>query len=102
MHYENEMRQSSSRESPQVCNLSKELVFAHRHLSLQSDSFLIVRVYGHGACGKLRRLSAVSSLQEDSAQQNVCVDEFRVPKNSGFQRGNRSLLIPPALIDSPA
>jgi hypothetical protein len=80
----------------------RELVLAHRHLSLQGNGFLIVRIYNHRARGKLRRLSAISSLQEDSDHQNVGVDVFRVPENSGLQRGDCRLLIPAPLIDSPA
>ena len=37
-------------------------VFAHCHLALQSDGFLIVGIYRHGGCGILRRFATIPTV----------------------------------------
>jgi len=50
-----------------------KLVPAHRHLPLQRDRFLVVGINGDRAEGVLPRFAAVAAVEEDLAEQNVCV-----------------------------
>src|ERR1041385_8270366 len=83
-------------QQPQVTHLClsvASVAAAHRYLPLQRDRFLVVGIDRDGAQRVLARFAAVAAFEKDLAEQNVRVDEFRVPEDSRFQRRDRCFLI---------
>ena len=54
---------------------------AHRYLSLQCDGFLIIRINADRAECILSRFSTIAAFKKDPAQQDMRVDQLRVPEN---------------------
>ena len=60
---------------------------------MQGDGFLVVGVDGDGAEGVLACFATITAVEKDPAEQNVSIDEFRIPEDGRLQRRDRSLLI---------
>src|SRR3954470_2844294 len=75
---------------------------AHRYLSLESDSFLIVRIDGKSGGRILPGLAQISLFQKDAAEQNSRIDQFLllIPENCRLQCGDGGFLIAAPLINS--
>src|SRR6185503_20563213 len=65
----------------------------HRDLSLESDRFLIVRIDSDRAQRIFTRFAAVAAFEKNLAQQDVGVNEFRIPEDRRLQRCDRCFLI---------
>ena len=78
------------------------LLIAHRYLALQGDGFLVVGVDGDGAEGVFARFTAVTAFEENSAQENVGVDQFWVPEDRCLQGCDCRFLIAASKIDATA
>src|SRR6266700_7062036 len=76
------------------------LVLSHRDLSLQRNSFLIICVDSHGAAGVFGSFASIATFQENSADENMRINQFRIPKDCGFERSNGRLLIAATLVDA--
>ena len=83
-------------------NLRIGLVLSHGDLALQSDRFLVVGVNRYRTGGILSRFATIAAVKEYPAQQNVSIDQLRIPEDGSLERGYRSLLITQTLIDASA
>jgi len=62
---------------------------AQGDLPLERHSFLIIGIEVHGADSVLSGFAEVTPLEEDAAEQNVRVNQSRIPKDRRLQRSDR-------------